>query len=245
MIGRDRRCYTAVLLFNSALLFLRDVPNSTSNNKLKHLKIFSGVEKQPHLLSKVSGLLFSRQAKLTKAVADFTAKLLGALLRKKSGPEFFGYSRLEVQRLLTLALQNSSERKARENAVKLFADDLLDGFALTRAGSYSAQSHSILYFRLVSAGFRRLPINEKQTGHAGTQKSTPKDRGVAKVSGLLFKRQAEPGIKIDLERAKSCRAYLRLQYAVYAFNHFVGHTKNSALSGADPWKVFSLPKSFL
>ena len=42
----------------------------------------------------------------TKAVADFTAKLLGAPLRKKSGPEFFGYSRLEVQRLLTLALQN-------------------------------------------------------------------------------------------------------------------------------------------
>ena len=86
----------------------------------------------------------------TKAVADFTAKLLGAPLRKKSGPEFFGYSRLEVQRMLILALQNSSDRQAQENAVNRVADDLPDDFGLT--DSYSCRSHGVLSFRLVYAG---------------------------------------------------------------------------------------------
>ena len=39
------------------MIFLRGVPKSTSNPELKRLKAFSDVEKKPHLLSKVSGLL--------------------------------------------------------------------------------------------------------------------------------------------------------------------------------------------
>ena len=70
--------------------------------------------------------------------------------------------------------------------------------------SYSADSHSIFSFRLLSAGevvpeemlnpqelqlwrfFREETINEKQTGHAATQKGTPMDRGVREKCTMNF-----------------------------------------------------------